>query len=215
MIKHGNQPEKIKGRDAGNGAFGPSLAGIKKWANRNLTAIGIVLIFILIYIVLPGTENTYVTFGATGLPYLNGEYYRFLTCLFLHYSLRHLSGNCLALLAVSSLLTPFSGKGKTLILFLSGGILSEIAFGVVTSTPVYDIGASSGVFSLIACLLVCALRFPESCRFKWYRPDLIIVLVYFVFANSSITAFLVHAFGFIAGILISFVMVQAGKIKSP
>ncbi|MCD8326465.1 MAG: rhomboid family intramembrane serine protease [Lachnospiraceae bacterium] len=193
MTNHGNRAEKVI-----------------KWANRNITAIGLVLLFILIYIAYPGTENAYLLFGATGMSYLNGEYYRFITCLFCHYSLRHLVGNCLALLSVSSLLTPFSGRGKTLFLFLSCGILSETAYAVVTSDLIYDIGASSGVFALIACLLVCYLRFPDQFRFKWYRPDFVIVAVYFVFANSSVTAFLVHCFGFIAGILIGTGMVLTG-----
>ncbi|MCD8129821.1 MAG: rhomboid family intramembrane serine protease [Lachnospiraceae bacterium] len=204
MANHENRSEKVK-----------DPAEIKKWAGRNITAVGLVLLFILIYIASAGMEDAYLTFGATGMSYLNREYYRFITCLFLHYNPRHLLGNSLALLAVSSLLTPFSGKGKTLFLFLSGGILAEFAYAVVTFDPVYDIGASSGVFALIACLLVCYLRFPEQFHPKWYRPDVVIVVVYFVFANSSVTAFLVHAFGFIAGTLISSVMILTGAIKKP
>ncbi|MCD8249333.1 MAG: rhomboid family intramembrane serine protease, partial [Lachnospiraceae bacterium] len=79
------------------------------------------------------------------------------------------------------------------------------------SEQIYDIGASSGVFALIACLLVCHLRFPKQFRPAWYRPDVLIVLVYSVFANTSISAFLVHTFGFAAGTLISFVMVSFGR----
>lgn len=186
---------------------------IKKWSKDNVTAIVLVLLFASIYIASLRTENAYLSFGATGMKYMNREYYRFLTCLFLHSSPRHLLANSLGLLSVSSLLGPFLGKRKTLFLFLSGGVLSEIAYSLVISDQVYDIGASSGIFALIACLIVCALRFPDSFHLHWHRLSAIIVLAYFLFANSSVTAFLVHTFGFAAGILLSFVMVLTGVIK--
>ncbi len=191
----------------------PRIERIKNWSKNNAAAIALVFLFFLIYLASLRMENAYLYFGTTGMKYLNGEYYRFLTCLFLHSSPRHLLANSLGLLSASSLLGRFSGKGKTLFLFLSCGVLSEIAYAVVTSEQIYDIGASSGVFALIACLIVCTLRFPDSFRFKWYRPDVIIVTVYFMFANSSTTAFLVHTFGFAAGILLAYVMVLTGVIK--
>lgn len=187
---------------------------IKSWLKDNVVAIVLVLSFFLIYIVSLNRENAYLYFGATGMEYINGEYYRFLTCLFLHYTPRHLLGNSLALLSVGSLLSPFLGKTKTLFLFLSGGVLSEITWSYMISDQIYDIGASSGIFALIACLIVCLLRFPDQFRFKWYRPDIVIVLLYFIFANSSVTAFLVHTFGFAVGILFGFVMVLTGMISA-
>ncbi|MCD7739209.1 MAG: rhomboid family intramembrane serine protease [Lachnospiraceae bacterium] len=188
---------------------------IKNWSKDNIIAIALVLLFYFIYIASLRMENAYFCFGTTGMAYMNGEYYRFLTCLFLHSGPRHLLANTLGLLSVSSLLSRFLGKGKTIFLFLSGGVLAEIAWSVVISDQIYDIGASSGIFALIACLIVCTLRFPDSFRFKWYRPDIIIVLVYFLFANSSVTAFLVHTFGFAAGILLSFVMVLTKALRKP
>ncbi len=186
---------------------------IKKWAYRNVIAIALVVLFILIYIVSLPVTDAWVTFGATGMENLNGEYFRWFTCLFFHYNLRHLLGNSAALLAVGALLSPFIGRWRTVFLFLAGGFLSELAFSIVISESIYDIGASSGIFALIACLMVCVLRYPEDFRFKWYRLEVLILVVYFVFANSSVSAFLVHAFGFAAGTVISFVMVLAGKMS--
>lgn len=185
---------------------------IREWGRRNAVAIFLVVLFWVIFFVTQRAENSYLYFGVTGIQYLQGEYYRFVICLFLHYNLRHLLANSIGLLSVSSLLVPFLRKGQTVFLFLSGGILAEIAYSVVISEKLYDIGASSGIFALIACLLVCSLRFQWQSSLVWYRPDVIIVVVYFVFANTSISAFLVHTFGFAAGVLLSFVMVSAGKI---
>ncbi|MCD8300515.1 MAG: hypothetical protein LUC41_05010, partial [Clostridiales bacterium] len=59
--------------------------------------------------------------------------------------------------------------------------------------------------------VVCCLSFPEYKRFRWYRPDSLIVMVYFILANSSVTAFLVHTFGFAAGIILGFIIMLPGK----
>ncbi|MCC8149897.1 MAG: rhomboid family intramembrane serine protease [Lachnospiraceae bacterium] len=117
------------------------------------------------------------------------------------------------MLSVGSLLVSCLKKNQTLFLFLFCGVLAEIAFSVVISERMYDIGASSGIFALIACLIVCKLRFPEEFRFVWHRPDVIIIGIYFIFANTSITAFLVHAFGFVFGILVSFILVLTEQIR--
>ncbi|MCD8073879.1 MAG: rhomboid family intramembrane serine protease [Lachnospiraceae bacterium] len=190
------------------------IAEIRSWVYHNIVAITLVLIFVLLYILLPGTEDTFVSFGATCMKYVNGEYYRWITCLFLHYNLRHLLANSIGILSVGSLLGSFLKKRHTLFIFLSGGILAEIAYSMVITDLTYDIGASSGVFALIACLIVCILRFPKHFHFIWYRPDVIITIVYFIFANTSVSAFLVHSFGFAAGIMISFILVITGRIKT-
>ncbi|MCC8082161.1 MAG: rhomboid family intramembrane serine protease [Lachnospiraceae bacterium] len=186
---------------------------IKILLSRNAAAVILVLVFISIYFFFRNTDDALLNFGTTGLDYLNREYYRWITCLFFHYNLGHLFVNSAALLCVSSLLGSFLKKRQFLFLFLSGGVLAEIAYSVAVSDRIFDIGASSGVFALIACLIVCCLRFPEQFHFLWYRPDVIIVFIYFIFANTSVTAFLVHTFGFAFGILISFIMVVAKRFK--
>lgn len=186
---------------------------IKIWISRNIVAVVLVLVFISIYVISRSNEDACLNFGATGMDYLNGEYYRWFTCLFLHYNFGHLLANSAALLSVCSLLDSFLNKNQTLFLFLSCGVLAEIAYSIVISDRIYDIGASSGIFALIACLIVCKLRFQEKFHFVWYRLDVIIVCIYFIFANTSITAFLVHTFGFVFGILVSFILVLNGRIR--
>ncbi|MCD8108682.1 MAG: rhomboid family intramembrane serine protease [Clostridiales bacterium] len=190
-----------------------SIKKLKAWLSCNAAAIVLVIALISIYMISSGTDDAFLFFGTTGMDYLNGEYYRWFTCLFLHYNLGHLLANSAALLSVCSLLGSFLKKSQLLFLFLSGGVLAEITFSIVVSDRIYDIGASSGVFALIACLIVCCLRFQGQFRFIWYRPDLIIVCVYFIFANTSVSAFLVHIFGFSFGILISFILVLTNQIK--
>lgn len=187
---------------------------IIKWARHNITAIILVILFIPIYVFSQITETVFTRWGSTSMVYLNGEYYRWLTCIFLHFNFVHIFFNSIALLAVGSLISPFIGKWKTIFLFIFCGILAEITCSVIISysQPVFGGGSSGGIFALIAAFIVCYLRFPEQFRLKWYRPDVLIVIAFFIFANDNMESFLTHAFGFIAGIIISFIMVLTGWI---
>ncbi len=93
-----------RGRSANRKAPYAALRIIKKWAKSNTVAIAFVSVFVVVYIVSQCTENAFLYFGATGINTLNGEYYRWLTCLFLHYNLRHLLANSAALLVVAGFL---------------------------------------------------------------------------------------------------------------
>lgn len=150
------------------------------------------------------------------MEYLNSEYFRWFTCIFLHFNFIHIFFNSIALLAVGSLISPFIGKFKTLFLFIFCGILAEIACSVIISypEPVYGGGSSGGIFALTAVFVVCYLRFPQNFTLKWYRLDIIIVTAFFIFANNNISSFMTHIFGFVAGIIVSFVMVLTGWINN-
>ena len=188
---------------------------IVKWIQNNIVPIILVIIFIPIYIISQMTENAFEHFGSTSMEYLNGEYYRWVTCIFLHFNFIHIFFNSIALLAIGSLVSSFIGKWKTLFVFIICGVLAEITCSIIISysEPVFGGGSSGGIFALIASFIVCYLRFPEHFNFKWYRLDVIVVIAFFIFANDNIGSFLTHAFGFIAGVIVCFIMVLMGWIN--
>lgn len=190
------------------------MQSIIKWSKNNIVAIILVISFIPIYIISQITGTVFESWGSTSMEYLNCEFYRWLTCMFLHFNFVHIFFNSIALLAISSLLSPFVGKWKMLCMFLFCGVLAEVACSVVNSysVPVYGGGSSGGIFALIALYIVCCLRFPQEFQIKWYRPDAIMVIAFFIFANDNIGSFLTHVFGFVAGIIVSFVLVLLGWI---
>lgn len=185
---------------------------ITNWLKNNITAVILVLCFIPIYIASQITGTAFEHWGSTSMEYLNSEYFRWLTCIFLHFNFVHIFFNSIALLAIGSLVSPLIGKQRTLFLFILCGILAEIPCSIIMSysEPVYGGGSSGGIFALIAVFVVCYLRFPQSFNLKWYRLDIIIVIIFFIFANNNIGSFMTHIFGFVAGIIVSFVMVLAG-----
>lgn len=191
------------------------MKSIVKWGQNNITAIVLVIIFIPIYIVSQMTGTAFEHWGSTSMEYLGLEFYRWVTCIFLHFNFVHIFFNSIALLAVGSLVSPFIGQCKTLFIFIFCGILAEITCSIIISysEPVFGGGSSGGIFALIAALIVCNLRFPQHFHFKWYRWDVIVVVVFFIFANDNMGSFLTHAFGFIAGVIVCFIMVLSGWIN--
>lgn len=188
---------------------------VRNWMKENRISIVLVIVFIPIYIVTQSNSEAVKYIGTTSIEYLNNEFYRWITCIFYHYNFVHIFFNSLALICVGSLLSPFIGKWKTLLVFILGGAVAEIPFSLIVHYGAvnYGGGSSGGIFALIAAFLVCFLRFPEVFHIKWFRPDLLIVAVFFIFANDNQSSFLTHVFGFTVGILISSIMVALNIIK--
>ena len=110
----------------------------------------------------------------------------------------------------------YTGKIRTAAIFLLGGALAEIPFSIIVKygEAHYGGGSSGGIYALIAVFLVCQLRFEQTQKIKWYRPDLIATILFFIFANDNKSSFLTHVFGFTAGILIGTLMIITGLIKA-
>ena len=186
-----------------------------RWIQNNAVAVFLSISYIAVYIVKEIKPEINDMLGACSLKFINGEYYRWFTCSFLHYGLYHLLGNIIGLLAVGSLLSPFIGKWKTLFFFFISDIFAGITFSWIVSSaePSYGGGASGGIFALIATLVVCYLRFPKQLKCKWYRVDVLITIIYFIIANDNWSSVLTHIFGFSYGIILSFVFVVFNLIK--
>lgn len=63
---------------------------IVKWAKNNITAIVLVITFIPIYIVSQMTGTAFEHWGSTSMEYLGLEFYRWVTCIFLHFNFVHI-----------------------------------------------------------------------------------------------------------------------------
>ena len=120
--------------------------------------LGIILInfvmFLLTYIFGKGSEDAYtlVQFGALYKPLvLNGDFYRLITCAFLHIGFVHLLVNSYSLYIIGSQLESFLGRVRFLFVYLISAIcgsLMSIAFGSNVSA-----GASGAIFGLLGSLL--------------------------------------------------------------
>lgn len=189
---------------------------VSAWMRSNVVCISLVMLFAVLYLITSVRPAFFSGLATCDIEYLNHEYYRWITSIFLHFNLQHIFFNSLALLAVGSLLSPVIGRMKTLLLFVLCGALAEAVYSFIVNNGMgnYGAGSSGGIFALIAALMICYLRYPNDFPGKWYRPDTIIVILFFVLANDNIGSFMTHIFGFTIGIIVSFLMVQFRLIKA-
>ena len=95
------------------------------------TAIILINIAIFLTVEFTGSSlNTQhmVNWGAAYTPWIlqEHEYYRLLTCMFLHFGIRHLGNNMLVLFFVGDCLERSIGKIKYLLIYLLGEIGANI-----------------------------------------------------------------------------------------
>lgn len=120
--------------------------------------LGIILInfvvFLLMYLFGKGSYDSYtlVKFGALYKPFVkNGEFYRLITCAFVHVGVVHLLVNSYSLFVIGGQMESFLGKLKYLfVYFISAicGALMSIVFHETVSA-----GASGAIFGLLGSML--------------------------------------------------------------
>ena len=98
--------------------------------------------------------DTLVKFGANTPSYTkNGEFYRLLTCIFLHAGIIHLACNMYSLYIIGPQLESFYGKIKYLFIFLISGISGSILSLAFSANNLVSVGASGAIFGLLGALL--------------------------------------------------------------
>ena len=113
--------------------------------------IALNVICYLVPMLLGEYDNVVNKYCIDGDAIRNGEYYRFLTGMFLHGSIFHLLFNCYALYVIGSQIESFLGKYKYLIIYFFSGLMGglfSITFGDYSS-----IGASGAIFGLMGALV--------------------------------------------------------------
>src|SRR5581483_11251265 len=137
------------------------------WSRRPIFTYTFFTINIVIFVLMTiagGTTNdsTLLAFGVKANWLINqGEYWRFLTPVFIHIGLLHLFFNSYALWIVGPQVEKLYGGPKFVLLYLLTGIAG--VYGSYAYHP-YTIsaGASGAIFGLFVVLLVFGLRYRSS-----------------------------------------------------
>lgn len=70
------------------------------WIKTNVMCIFLVILFAILYLITSSKPSIFSKFASCDIEYINGEYYRWITAIFLHFNFVHIFFNSLALLAV-------------------------------------------------------------------------------------------------------------------
>lgn len=82
----------------------------------------------------------------------DGEYYRLLSSMFVHYNLMHLAFNGYALYVIGRDVEALFGHVRFAILYFLGGISGSLASFIFTSAP--SVGASGAIFAIFGAEMV-------------------------------------------------------------
>lgn len=164
-----------------------------------------------IYTILTGgftTINLYRLGGLISFAVLNGEYYRFLTAMFLHGSIMHFIFNIFfGLLILGAGLEKVIGSVKFFFIYMLSGLIS--GYSVVMFSRALTVGASGAIFGVLGALIYIALYKKHLLSYtdRVYVRNLLLINLFF----TVITPFISisgHVGGLIGGFLLSFIFLS-------
>lgn len=172
-----------------------------------LIAVNVLAYILTAYLsgnIVDSNINVLIFLGAKVNQLINqGEYYRFITCMFLHGGIIHLALNMYALSSLGPLIEEIYGRTKYVFIYFLAGIISSI-FSYTFSTGV-SIGASGAIFGLLGAALIFAVKMKNSVG-KGFMMNIVSVIVINLVIGFSIPNVdnFGHMGGLIGGVITSF-----------
>lgn len=174
-----------------------------------LIAINII-IFLLMYIIGNGSEDTrtLVDFGALSKVLVQyGEYYRIITCAFLHIGILHLLCNMYALYVLGKDIESFYGRYKYIFIYLISAIIGSLTSLTFMDEYTISAGASGAIFGLMGSLLYFGYNYRVTLNNSINKQILPIIFInlLFGFMSSGVDNF-AHLGGLLGGYIASMVV---------
>ncbi len=137
---------------------------MERKASASVILIGLNVLAFLAVEITGGSEDLehMLSCGAAYAPLIqqDQEYYRLITCMFLHFGMEHLINNMLALYFVGGHLERAVGKLRFLLIYLAGGAgASCLSYyrDIQRGSAHISAGASGAVFSVIGAMIYVLL----------------------------------------------------------
>lgn len=180
-----------------------------------------VLVFLIVEIT-GGSEKIdhMLKFGAAYTPLIleQGEWYRLITCMFLHFGISHLVNNMLLLFVLGGRLERTVGKLRFLFIYFIGGVagnLVSLAVDLKTLDFAVSAGASGAIFAVMGAMIYVVLRKRGRVEDLTTRQMLIMAALslYFGLTSSGVDN-AAHIGGLLSGFLITVLLYHPRKIRT-
>lgn len=205
----------------------PSAKTTKALRTKNWPWVTIILIAInvIVFIILTLNGNTesaeyMLSKGAAYGPAIfdHHEYWRLITCMFMHFGLMHLASNMIYLGIVGTTIEKGIGHLKFALLYmLSGFAASLLSAAIYYFAGDYTVaaGASGAIYGLIG--VVVYLTFKNRGRMSrsnmWFRVTTVLLFIFVSnFLDKSVDA-VAHIAGFAFGLLLAVLFLGGKKDK--
>jgi membrane associated rhomboid family serine protease len=186
-----------------------TIGGVEAPATVVLVALNVLVYLITVYqgagISAPGGKvfDDGALVGA--LIYVDGDWYRIVTAMFLHASLLHLAFNMLALFWLGTIVEQAIGTWRYLLVYFVSGIAGSAGALLFSSPQAVTVGASGAIFGIMGALLV--LEYRATGTFAGQALGLIAVNLLLTFAIPNISKG-GHVGGLVGGILATFALLH-------
>ena len=186
-----------------------------------LVGVNVIIFFALAFQGMTEDPVFMLEHGAMYLPKVlgEGEYYRLLTSMFLHFDFHHLMNNMIMLGLLGWQLEQELGKFKYLVLYflsgLGGNLLSALV-EIETGNLAVSAGASGAIFGVIGALLLIALRNHGRVGDLSGRgiAFMIFLSLYFGFTSTGVDN-MAHIGGLICGFVLSVLLYRKKRRHLP
>ncbi len=144
-----------------------------------------------------------------------GEYYRLVTCMFLHFGFEHLFNNMLLLFFIGDYLERAVGPLRYGVIYLLGGLggsLLSFFYNLEIGREVVSAGASGAVFAVIGAMVYVVIVHKGKLEdISLQRLLLMAVLsIYFGIVSGGVDN-VAHIGGFAAGFLLGMIVYRKGR----
>lgn len=188
---------------------------IKKFYHRSRVTFLFLSIMILYFIFITlngGSKNVYslIKYGAFYPPFIlqYGEYYRFISSIFVHIGISHIFFNGYSLYIFGPQIERLLGSGKFLLFFLLTGISGNILTYIFNFISI-SAGASGSLFGIFGAFLYLVHRHPRMIVPQARKSILsllgINLALTILVPSISITA---HLGGLVTGYLLSYIFIK-------
>ena len=156
--------------------------------------------------------------GANYAPYVfvKHEYWRLLTCMFMHFDFAHLFSNMLYLGIVGYRLEKQAGRIRFLLLYMLSGLVASLVSALYhwyTGDYAIAAGASGAVYGLIGASFLLVIREKDKAALRRELPRLILVMIFIIYSSaaSGNVDGAAHIGGFAGGALLSLPLVKTWR----
>lgn len=132
------------------------------------------------------------------------EYYRLVTCMFMHFDFGHLLNNMFGLALLGNEAERFYGRIRYFIIYMISGVSGSLVSAIyyhITNGNVVSAGASGAIYGIMGSLVVKIIEDKKDNRYAVRKMLIVLLLLVMIGQRSENVDNIAHLAGFAAGIL--------------
>ena len=188
-------------------AYGINSEDIKSAKISQILILFNVITFVILNVILNDPAYFFM-FTQEKNAVINGEYWRLLSSIFIHWDIGHLINNMIGLLLYGTVIELRFSKKFYIFTYIFCGLMGSLFTFLLTDSEIYSAGASGAIFGLMG---VSFMIFSKRGKNIYYY-GLFYIIYSLIYSLQPNIGFWSHLFGLISGLAIGYI--YYGKMKN-